>query len=55
MYLLIYAKYTILGDKFLHTKNFNSLEEMNNWILSMKIYNSSFKVIKKYKIEKEID
>lgn len=64
MYLLIYSlkhqEYNYITDDFdvkdlEYSKEFNLLKEMNDWILSMKIYNLNFKVIKKYKIEKEID
>lgn len=56
MYLLIYSRYNIfLGEILLHTKEFNSLKDMNYWIdlMSFKFQNN-FEVIKKYKIEKEI-
>lgn len=65
MYLLIYSlsyqEYNYRTDDFdivdlEYSKEFNSLKEMNDWISKMfaKFNSQGFKILKKYKIEKEI-
>lgn len=53
MYLLEYR--TAIGYDTNELKLFYSLNEMNIWINEMCCKGFYFKVIKKYKIEKEID
>lgn len=53
MYLLIYIKNK---DYYPIHRTFNSMEEMNGYIRALKeFYREYFKIIKNYKIEKEID
>lgn len=52
MYLLVYR--TAIGYDIDELKLFYSLNEMNTWINEMYYKGFYFKVIKKYKIEKEI-
>lgn len=52
MYLLIYIKNK---DCYPIHRTFNSMKEMNGYIRALKEFYENFRIIKKYKIEKEIE